>query len=92
MADVLMTSIVVKNSVTLLDVVSTRMLGEVGFLAKVFAIFAANRISVDVVATSEISISLTLDPRSARRPSAGWSRRFGQQDWSEPACWGSIAP
>ncbi len=50
-----------KRKVIVLDVVSTRMLGHFGFLAKVFEVFAAHRISVDMVATSEVSISLTLD-------------------------------
>jgi aspartate kinase len=36
------------------------MLGQHGFLAKVFAIFEQQRVSVDVVATSEVSVSLTL--------------------------------
>ncbi len=58
-----MTSIVLKPGITLLDIVSTRMLGQVGFMATVFDIFNSNGISVDVVATSEVSISLTLDPR-----------------------------
>ena len=35
MTDVLMTSIVLKTNVTLLDIVSTRMLGQFGFLSKV---------------------------------------------------------
>ena len=35
MTDVLMTSIVLKTDVTLLDIVSTRMLGQFGFLAQV---------------------------------------------------------
>lgn len=63
MHDALMTSIVLKPGITLLDIVSTRMLGQVGFMATVFDIFNSNGISVDVVATSEVSISLTLDPR-----------------------------
>ena len=63
MKDELMTSIVLKKGITLLDIVSTRMLGQVGFMAKVFDIFNSSGISVDVVATSEVSISLTLDPR-----------------------------
>jgi aspartate kinase len=50
-----------KKNVTLVDVVSTRMLGQYGFLEEVFAAFARSRISVDMVATSEVSISLTLD-------------------------------
>ena len=35
MSDALMTSIVLKSNVTLMDIVSTRMLGQFGFLAKV---------------------------------------------------------
>ena len=50
-----------KQNVTLVDIVSTRMLGQSGFLAEVFALFAAHNISIDVIATSEVSISLTLD-------------------------------
>jgi aspartate kinase len=50
-----------KNKVTLVDIVSTRMLGQYGFLNEVFSIFARNNISVDMVATSEVSVSLTVD-------------------------------
>ena len=69
MSSALMTSIVLKSHVTLMDIVSTRMLGQFGFLAKIFNIFKDQQISVDVVATSEIAVSLTLDPRwgSARQ-------------------------
>jgi aspartate kinase len=37
----LVTSLVLKQSVTLVDVVSTRMLGQFGFLARVFGVFEA---------------------------------------------------
>jgi aspartate kinase len=37
------------------------MLGQYGFLSEVFSIFARHNISVDMVATSEVSISITLD-------------------------------
>jgi aspartate kinase len=50
-----------RKNVTLVDIVSTRMLGQYGFLEEVFAAFARRRLSVDMVATSEVSISLTLD-------------------------------
>jgi aspartokinase len=59
--ETLLTSIVLKQHVHLLDIVSTRMLGNFGFLARVFDIFKQEEISVDVVATSEISVSVTLD-------------------------------
>ncbi|GAB1483987.1 aspartate kinase [Treponema sp.] len=54
-------AITTKKNVTLIDIVSSRMLGQFGFLAGVFSIFADRRLSVDMVATSEVSISLTLD-------------------------------
>lgn len=56
------TSLVEKNHVTLVDIKSSEMLNVPGFMAKVFNIFDEEEISVDVVATSEVSISLTLDP------------------------------
>ena len=40
MRDVLVTSIVLKEDVTLLDVVSSSMVGQYGFLARVFQTFA----------------------------------------------------
>jgi aspartate kinase len=54
-------AITFKKNVTLVDIVSTRMLGQYGFLEEVFAAFARHRLSVDMVATSEVSVSLTLD-------------------------------
>ncbi|XP_026385610.1 aspartokinase 2, chloroplastic-like isoform X2 [Papaver somniferum] len=74
MSEAVLTSIVLKRNVTMLDIVSTRMLGQFGFLAKVFEIFEDLGISVDVVATSEVSISLTLDPSKL------WSRELIQQE------------
>lgn len=68
MSSVLVTSLVLKKEVTLVDVVSTRMLGQYGFLAKVFDVFRSLKISVDVVATSEVSVSLTLDPKKHTDP------------------------
>nr|CAB3456359.1 unnamed protein product [Digitaria exilis] len=53
MSKSVLTSIVLKSNVTMLDIVSTRMLGQYGFLAKVFSIFEDLGISVDCVATSE---------------------------------------
>ena len=72
--DWLLTSIVRKKNVTMLDITSTRMLGQYGFLAKVFSIMAANGISVDVVATSEVSVSLTLDPSKL------WERDLAKEE------------
>lgn len=57
-----------KKSVVLVDLVSTRMVGQYGFLAKVFDIFARHCVSIDVVATSEVSVSLTVDFKRVNFP------------------------
>ncbi|MCL1931718.1 MAG: aspartate kinase, partial [Treponema sp.] len=54
-------AITFRRSVTLVDIVSTRMIGQHGFLAEVFAAFARHHTSIDMVATSEVSVSVTLD-------------------------------
>jgi aspartate kinase len=55
------TAIAGKEGVTVVKVRSPRMLLAHGFLARIFEIFDRHRTSVDVVATSEVSVSLTID-------------------------------
>jgi aspartate kinase len=54
-------SIACKRDVTLVNVVSTRMLMAYGFLRRIFEIFDRFETPVDMVATSEVSVSLTID-------------------------------
>ena len=54
-------SIAVKRGITVVTVSSSRMLMAHGFLKALFEIFDLHRTSVDMVATSEVSVSLTLD-------------------------------
>jgi len=55
------TAIAGKANVTLVKVGSPRMLLTEGFLRSLFTVFERHRTSVDVVATSEVSVSLTID-------------------------------
>jgi len=50
-----------KRGITMIVIRSTRMLGQHGFLAHVFNVFKKFELSVDVIATSEVTVSLTLD-------------------------------
>lgn len=50
-----------KTGVTTIQVTSTRMLGAYGFLRALFEVFAEHKTAVDVVTTSEVSVSLSLD-------------------------------
>jgi len=54
-------AIACKNNSTLIHIESTRMLGAYGFLAKIFETFSRYRRSVDVISTSEVSVSMTVD-------------------------------
>ncbi len=54
-------SIAAKDEITAIKVKSTRMLLAYGFLRKVFEIFEKYRTPIDMITTSEVSISLTID-------------------------------
>jgi aspartate kinase len=58
------TAIAGKSGVTLIRLRTPRMLLTEGFLRKTFDVFHRHRASVDVVATSEVSVSLTIDDPS----------------------------
>jgi aspartate kinase len=50
-----------KTGVTIVQITSARMLGAYGFLRALFEVFERYRTVVDVVTTSEVSVSLSLD-------------------------------
>jgi aspartate kinase len=54
-------SISCKQNITILNIRSTRMLLAHGFLRRIFEVFDRWKTSVDMVSTSEVSVSLTLD-------------------------------
>jgi aspartate kinase len=60
----LIKSIAFKRGITVVTVSSSRMLMAYGFLKALFEVFDRHRTPVDMVATSEVSVSLTLDNTS----------------------------
>jgi len=58
-------SIACKTNITLVNIVSTRMLMAHGFLRRIFEIFDRFETPVDMLATSEVSVSLTIDNTTA---------------------------
>jgi aspartate kinase len=58
-------SIACKKGITIVNIASTRMLMAHGFLRTIFEIFDRFRVPVDVVSTSEVSVSLTVDDISS---------------------------
>jgi len=55
------TAIAAKDGITAIKIRSGRMLNSHGFLARVFRIFEEHETSIDMITTSEVAISLTID-------------------------------
>ena len=58
-----LTAIASKTGVTVVNITSTRMLMTHGFLRRLFEVFERHKTPVDVVTTSEVSVSVTIDDR-----------------------------
>ncbi|HLG55411.1 MAG TPA: lysine-sensitive aspartokinase 3 [Vicinamibacterales bacterium] len=56
-----LTGLASKREVTVIDITSSRMLMAYGFLRRVFEVFERFRTAVDMVTTSEVSVSVTVD-------------------------------
>lgn len=54
-------SIACKRGITIVNILSTQMLLSYGFLRRIFEVFETHETVVDVVATSEVNVSLTVD-------------------------------
>jgi aspartate kinase len=54
-------SIASKKGITVINIQSSRMLMAYGFLSSIFAVFQRHQTAVDLVSTSEVAVSLTID-------------------------------
>jgi aspartate kinase len=54
-------SIAVKKKLSIIDVVASRMLMTHGYMKEIFTVFDKHKCAVDMVSTSEVSVSLTVD-------------------------------
>jgi len=73
-------SIACKKSITLVNIQSTRMLMAHGFLRRIFEIFDRHETPVDMIATSEVSVSLTIDNAAHLESIAAELREFAGVD------------
>jgi aspartate kinase len=54
-------ALALRKNVSIVNIYSKRMLGAIGFLKSVFAVFEKFETAIDVVTTSEVSVSMTID-------------------------------
>ena len=78
--DVSFTSIAYKENQTIVTIADPKMFESVGFLAKVFTVLAGHGAVIDMVATSEVSVSATSHDEDAIRAAAEDLQRFGEVD------------
>ena len=57
-----------KRGITVINVRAPRMLGAYGFLRTMFEVFERHEVVVDVLASGEVSVSLTVEDRSRLEP------------------------
>lgn len=57
-------AVAAKDDITAIKIKSTRMLLAAGFLSKVFEIFEKHHTSIDMITTSEVGVSVTIDDKS----------------------------
>ncbi len=68
------TALALRKPVTVVTVTTARMFDQAGWLARLFAVFGRLGVSVDLVATAEVSVSVTVDPGA---PLADLRRELG---------------
>ncbi|MBI4905886.1 MAG: lysine-sensitive aspartokinase 3 [Acidobacteria bacterium] len=71
-------SIACKKNVTIVKIQSLRMLGAHGFLRRIFEVFDRFQTPVDMVTTSEVTVSLTIDNARHLNEISGELRRIAE--------------
>ena len=71
-------SIACKTNITVVNITSTRMLMAHGFLRRIFEVFDRCETAVDMVATSEVSVSLTIDNPTRLKEISREVRQFAE--------------
>ena len=79
-------AIAAKDNITAIKIVSSRMLLATGFLRKVFEIFETYKTSIDMVTTSEVGVSLSIDNNSRIYPIVEELKKYGTVEVDEDMC------
>lgn len=79
-------AVAAKDNITAIKIVSSRMLLATGFLRKVFEIFETYNTSIDMVTTSEVGVSLSIDNTSRIVPILEELKKYGTVEVDENMC------
>ena len=70
-------AIAAKDNITAIKIKSSRMLMAYGFLRKVFEVFEHHKTPIDMIATSEVAVSLTIDNQTHLHSIETELKKFG---------------
>ena len=79
-------AVAAKDNITAINIISSRMLLAHGFLRKVFEIFETYKTSIDMVCTSEVGVSLTVDNPTHLKSIVNELKKFGTVKIDEDMC------
>jgi len=79
----LVKSIAYKEGMKLITILSTRMFKAHGFLKRIFEVFDAHRVPLDLVTTSEVSVAIAVLEIPNRDEIVQELQAFGKVDWQE---------
>jgi aspartate kinase len=71
-------AVAAKDGITSVSIKSTRMLLAYGFLRSVFEVFERHKTPIDMITTSEVAVSLTIDSDAHLKEIIGELEKFGQ--------------
>lgn len=70
-------AVAAKDGITAIKIKSSRMLMAYGFLRKVFEVFENHKTSIDMITTSEVAVSLTIDNNTHLTAIENELKKFG---------------
>ncbi len=73
-------AVAAKDNITVVNIKSSRMLMAYGFLRRVFEVFEQHKTPIDMISTSEVAVSLTIDSTSSLDSIVTELKKFGTID------------
>ncbi len=79
-------AVAAKDNITAIKITSSRMLLAYGFLRKVFEIFESYKTSIDMIATSEVGVSVSIDNTTNLTAIVNELKKFGHVHVDNDMC------
>lgn len=79
-------AVAAKDNITVINITSSRMFMAYGFMAKVYEIFNKHKTCIDVVCTSEVGVSLSIDNESSLNEILSELKELGDVDVDRDMC------